>query len=177
MRLITYGFHDKRGGREARLRRALDDADRRYPQAVTVEATITDDPLGGRVDDKAVIRVEVTVRDEDTSMYDRGPETRGYIGVDEFGHPMYEDGECDLDPIECAMIRERSVAGISDDIPSCPTHGEWARAAFYGADSGPMDLPDVSGGSTIATDEGVVIAEQRHVTAHSGLAVPEEFSR
>jgi hypothetical protein len=28
---------------------------------------------------------------------------------------------------ECATARERSVAGTSDPIPSCPIHGEQAR--------------------------------------------------
>jgi hypothetical protein len=28
-----------------------------------------------------------------------------------------------LDADECAMVRERSVAGISDVIPACPVHG------------------------------------------------------
>lgn len=26
---------------------------------------------------------------------------------------------------ECSMIRERSVAGVSNVIPSCPAHGEY----------------------------------------------------
>jgi hypothetical protein len=26
---------------------------------------------------------------------------------------------------ECAMVRERSVAGQSDEIPSCPVHGPY----------------------------------------------------
>jgi len=26
---------------------------------------------------------------------------------------------------ECSMYRERSVAGISDDIPECPAHGPY----------------------------------------------------
>lgn len=58
---ITYGFHDKRGGREARLNRALNQADAKYPDAKSIEATFTDDPLAGKQDDKAVIRVEVTI--------------------------------------------------------------------------------------------------------------------
>lgn len=28
-----------------------------------------------------------------------------------------------LDADECALARERSVAGISNDIPACPVHG------------------------------------------------------
>lgn len=30
---------------------------------------------------------------------------------------------------ECAMIRERSVAGISNDIPACPVHGAYPAEA------------------------------------------------
>ena len=26
---------------------------------------------------------------------------------------------------ECAMARERAVAGVSDTIPACPTHGQY----------------------------------------------------
>ena len=28
-------------------------------------------------------------------------------------------------PDECAAIRERSVDGVSDDVPSCPVHGPY----------------------------------------------------
>jgi hypothetical protein len=61
MLLVTYGYHDKRGGRGARLNRALDDAERRFPNAKFVEAT-----LPGDADDKAPIRVEVHLPDEET---------------------------------------------------------------------------------------------------------------
>jgi len=30
---------------------------------------------------------------------------------------------------ECAMARERSVAGISDDIPACEVHGPYPSEA------------------------------------------------
>jgi len=30
-------------------------------------------------------------------------------------------------PAECAMMRERAVAGLSNDIPSCPVHGAWSE--------------------------------------------------
>jgi hypothetical protein len=36
---------------------------------------------------------------------------------------------------ECSMIRERSVAGVSDDVPDCPVHG-----AFR--DVGPEPAPE-----------------------------------
>ena len=29
---------------------------------------------------------------------------------------------------ECAMIRERAVAGVNAPIPACPIHGEWSDA-------------------------------------------------
>ncbi len=29
---------------------------------------------------------------------------------------------------ECAMIRERSVAGVSDSVPDCPVHGAYRDA-------------------------------------------------
>jgi hypothetical protein len=34
-----------------------------------------------------------------------------------------DDPECDAtDATECAMMRERSVAGVSDTLPECPIH-------------------------------------------------------
>ena len=33
-------------------------------------------------------------------------------------------------PAECAMTRERSVAGTSDMIPDCPEHGAFPDEAF-----------------------------------------------
>lgn len=29
---------------------------------------------------------------------------------------------------ECAASRERSVAGVSDDVPDCPVHGPYVEA-------------------------------------------------
>jgi hypothetical protein len=58
-RLITYGFHDRRGGREARLNRALEQAEQRYPWGKEWSADLTDPDDG-----KSVIRVEVRVPDD-----------------------------------------------------------------------------------------------------------------
>lgn len=39
---------------------------------------------------------------------------------------MKTDSECPwTSPDECAMAREREVAGVSDSIPACPVHGEF----------------------------------------------------
>lgn len=36
---------------------------------------------------------------------------------------VLDDIECDaIDSDECAFLRERSVAGVSDSIPPCPIH-------------------------------------------------------
>lgn len=38
--------------------------------------------------------------------------------------------ECSTDataPDECSMMRERSVAGISNDVPDCPVHGAFVE--------------------------------------------------
>ncbi len=36
---------------------------------------------------------------------------------------------CDAyDAGECAVMRERAVAGASDIIPPCPVHGSWSDA-------------------------------------------------
>jgi hypothetical protein len=32
-------------------------------------------------------------------------------------------------PSECAMIRERLVAGVNAPIPDCPIHGAWSDEA------------------------------------------------
>jgi hypothetical protein len=29
------------------------------------------------------------------------------------------------DKQECKMVRERAVAGVSNEIPKCPVHGDW----------------------------------------------------
>lgn len=39
------------------------------------------------------------------------------------GCPCGVKRECPYAPEECSMIRERSVAGTSNEIPACPTHG------------------------------------------------------
>lgn len=52
----------------------------------------------------------------------RALEAEGLTTSDAQGVADAECGAWDAD--ECAMVRERSVAGVSDEIPACPVHGE-----------------------------------------------------
>jgi hypothetical protein len=48
------------------------------------------------------------------------------VPLTEWGQREY--GECPyraIDSDECSMIRERSVAGVSNDIPACAVHGAY----------------------------------------------------
>lgn len=45
------------------------------------------------------------------------------------GNRTCEFGVTDAD--ECRMMRERSVAGFSDDTPACPVHGDQPEPCRY----------------------------------------------
>ncbi len=57
----------------------------------------------------------------------------------EMDHPDSEDDDdpaCDAsDASECAMMRERSVAGRSNEIPACPVHGHRIGGKPIGPDN------------------------------------------
>ena len=108
MTRISYGYHGIPGAtRESRQRRAVEDARKRFPKASSINATLDPEaPASG------AILVEVIVPEEAVAEYygsdaaesdlsdwrltandmlpDLGPETPGYIGIDDLGHPLYE---------------------------------------------------------------------------------------
>jgi hypothetical protein len=57
---------------------------------------------------------------------------------------------------ECSMIRERSVAGISDTVPACPVHGAFRDTAEEAMAAAPEPVRAKRGRKPVVATEGDV---------------------
>ena len=118
MTRISYGYDGSPGGnRHLRQKKAVEDARERFPKATSINATLSPDVPGGTILVEVIVPEDAVAEyygsedsrnqlvreaaegdpgegEEELGLLglppDLGPETPGYIGVDDFGHPLYE---------------------------------------------------------------------------------------